>query len=226
MKKVRMLRVSFDAEIRDCEVPSFRSAIIDKVGEGNILFHHHVNDDKYLYRYPLIQYKSIRRQPTIICIEHGVDEIHKYFEKRSWDIRINDRQVEMKIAKLELNQFVLQIWNRKFEYSIRNWIALNQENLQKYSAMESLTDRISFLERTLTGNIISFAKGVDWTIDRQVELKILDFREPRTVKIKTNDLIGFNVTFSTNAFLPNYIGLGKAVSKGYGIVSLKRNNQE
>jgi hypothetical protein len=213
-----MLRVSFDAELKSSEVPAFRSAVIDKVGEKNILFHHHLDSDKFLYRYPLIQYKSIRNQPTIICIDQGVDEMHKYFEKRNWDIRINDRILKMKVSRLELNQYNLQVWNTMFRYDIRNWIALNSENLVKYNGFKALSDRIGFLEKTLIGNIISFAKGVEWEIDKQVQLKILDFREPRTVKIKTNDLIGFNVSFSTNAFLPDNIGLGKAVSKGYGIV--------
>jgi hypothetical protein len=226
MKKIRMLRVSFDTEIRDVEIPSFRSAIIEKVGKDSVLFHHHIDEDKYLYKYPLIQYKSLSHQPTIICIDLGVDEIHKYFEKKSWDIRINDRKIEMKIATLELNQFVLQVWNKMFTYTIHNWIALNQDNLKKYSAMASLTDRISFLEKTLIGNILSFAKGVEWTVDKQIDLKIVNFKEPRTVKIKSNDLIGFNVEFNTNTCLPNHIGLGKAVSKGYGIIRVKKNNIE
>jgi len=221
-----MLRVSFDAVIKDAEVPAFRSAIIDKVGESNLLFHHHLDKSKFLYRYPLIQYKAIRHQPSIICIEHGVDEIHKYFDKRNWDIRVNERMLEMKVARLELNQFNLQVWNKLFDYNIHNWIALNQENVEKYNNFTAFTDRLLFLEKTLTGNILSFAKGVEWTVDKQIEVKILDFKEPRTVKLKTNDLVGFNVTFSTNVFLPNHIGLGKAVSKGYGIVLHKKNTTE
>jgi len=224
MKKIRLLRTSFDSEIQQSEIPAFRSAVIEKVGRDNLLFHHHLGSEGFLYKYPLIQYKSIAKQPTIICIDVGVDEIHKYFEKRNWNIQVNDRQLEMKIARLDLNQFVLQVWNRPFEYSVRNWIALNQENLVKYNTLAALSDRIHFLERTLTGNILAFAKGVGWDVDKQIELKILDFREPRTVKLKTSDLIGFNVTFSTNVFLPNYIGLGKAVSKGYGIIIQKRTD--
>jgi len=222
MKKIRMLRVSFNAELKNSEVPAFRSAIIEKVGERNILFHHHVDNNHYLYKYPLIQYKAIKSQPTIICIDIGVDEIHKYFEKRDWNIKVNDRMLAMKVSKLEMNQMTLQVWNKHFQYSIQNWIALNAENLAKYNSLKAMTERIGFLEKTLVGNILSFAKGVEWNVDKQIELKILDFREPRTVKIKTNDLIGFNVVFSTNVFIPNFIGLGKAVSKGYGIVRQKR----
>jgi hypothetical protein len=224
MKKIRMLRVSFDTEIKDSEVPAFRSAIINKVGEENILFHHHLDTQQYLYKYPLIQYKCLHRQPTIICVDQGVDEMHKYFEKHNWNIRVNERELNMKISKLEMNQLTLQVWNKQFQYYIHNWIALNSENLAKYNSLKAMTERIGFLEKTLVGNILAFAKGVEWNVDKRIELKIHDFREPRTVKIKTSDLIGFNVTFSTNVFLPNYIGLGKAVSKGYGMIRQKRTD--
>lgn len=221
-----MLRVSFDTEIRNSEVPAFRSAVIEKVGRDNVAFHNHLSDSTFLYKYPLIQYKCIKKQPSLICIDLGVEEIHKYFEKRNWNITLNGRELDMKIAKLELNQFTLQVWNRQFDYTISNWIALNQENLGKYNAFAALSDRIHLLEKTLTGNILAFAKGVEWTVDKQIDLKILDFKEPRTVKLKSNDMIGFNVSFSTNVFLPNYVGLGKAVSKGYGIVKQKKNTTE
>lgn len=91
--------------------------------------------------------------------------------------------------------------------------------------MTALSDRIAFLEKTLTSNILSFAKGIEWTIDKQIELKILDFREPRTGNLNTNDLIGFNINFIANVFFPNFIGMGKAVIKGNGIIRQKRTDQ-
>jgi hypothetical protein len=218
IKKIKVLRVSFDNEINNWEISSFRSAIIDKVGKDNILFHHHLDDKRYLYKYPLIQYKLIRKQPTIICIGEGVDEIHKYFEIPGWDIVVNGRLIKMQIARLEMNQFVMQVWNKTFNYSLRNWIALNQENYKKYNEKPTMADKLNFLESTLKGNILAFAKGIGWNVDKLIELNIIEMRENRMVKVKEKKLMGFNLDFRTNVFLPNYIGLGKIVSKGYGIV--------
>lgn len=222
-KKIRVLKVVFDTEIKSYEVPAFRGAIIEKVGRENTLFHHHLGDETFLYKYPIIQYKQIGRKPAIICIDQGVDEIHKYFESRSWDIEISGRVLEMKIDQLNLNTYNMQVWDKKFRYSIYNWVALNQENYKKYMEMEDLVERIKFLESTLTGNIISFAKGIDWTIDKQIEMKISDIRSINKVIIKEKPVIGFDVIFTTNVFLPNYIGLGKSVNLGYGIVKEIRN---
>jgi len=224
LKKIRILIVCFDTELRAYEIPAFRSAIIEKAGRENILFHNHLNDKDYLYKYPLIQYKQINLNPTIVCIDYGVDEIHKYFENKTWDIQIGDRWLDMKIKKLNMNQFNMQVWEKMFDYSIINWIALNQENYKKYLQIESMAEKIIFLENTLKANIISFAKGIEWTVEKPIELTIKKINEPKIIKLKTKKIIGFDCIFSTNVFLPNYIGLGKAVSKGFGVIKQIRNH--
>jgi len=223
LKKIRVLTVVFDTEIAGFEIPAFRGAVIDKVGKDNVLFHNHLNNNHFLYKYPLIQYKMLNRKPAIMCIDFGVDEIHKFFEKRDWSLKISDRWLEMKIDKLQMNQFVMQVWDKTFNYSIHNWVALNQENFNSYHALQSMVQKIEMLERTLKGNILSFAKGIDWTVDKEIQLSIRDIRRNRTARVKGKLLEGFDLDFTTNVFLPNYIGLGKSVSLGYGVVTKPRN---
>ncbi len=222
VKKVKLLNIIFDSEIRNYEIPAFRGALIDKVGKDNILFHNHLGDNAYLYKYPLIQYKQLRNKPAIICIEHGVDEIHKYFEKDNWDLRIGDRYLSMKIFKLNMHQFTIQLWDKLFDYTIINWLGLNQENYKKYISISSLTEKIVYLERLLQANILSFAKGIDWTIDKEIELKITDITNEKIIKLKGVKVMAFDLKFKTNIFLPNYIGLGKSVSIGFGMIKQDR----
>jgi len=218
LKKIRLLCITFDTEIKSYEIPAFRSAIIEKSGRENVLFHNHLGNTNYLYKYPLIQYKQISKKPAIVCIEQGVDEIHKFFENKTWDINISDRWITMKIDQLNMNSFTMQVWDKMFEYSILNWIALNQENYKKYITIEGAVERMQFLENTLKANILSFAKGIEWNIEKQIELKILEIEKINKVKIKEQHIIGFNLKFKTNIFLPNFIGLGKSVSLGYGVI--------
>jgi hypothetical protein len=215
-KKIRILSIIFDTELKPYEVPALRGAIVEKVGKENLVFHNHLNDHAFLYRYPLIQYKQISGKPAIICIEFGVDEIHKFFEKRDWSIQIGGRWLDMKIYRLQMNQFTMQVWENFFNYNIRNWIALSQENYLKYTQFENDKEQKDFLERTLIGNIISFAKGIEWDVDKQIQLKITLPINTRTVTLKEKKLLGFNLDFKTNVFLPNNIGLGKSVSLGFG----------
>ena len=226
MKKIKLLTVTFDTEIRDFEIPAFRGAVVDKVGRDNILFHNHLDDDKLLYKYPLIQYKTINRKPAIQCIDLGVDEIHKFFEKNSWDLIISDRKLEMKILRLDMNQFTMQVWDKLFNYSIRNWIALNKQNYETYLTLDGLAEKVALLEKILTANILAFAKGINWTVDKTIIVMIKTLSETRDVKLKGRTVLGFNVMFASNVFIPKYIGLGKSVSLGFGIVTKPKPEPE
>lgn len=218
VKKIRILTIIFDSVLQPYEIPALRGAVVEKVGKENTVFHNHLKNDAYLYRYPLIQYKQISGRPAMVCIDYGVDEIHKFFEKTDWSVKIGDRWLDMKIYKLLLNQFNMQVWESSFYYQIRNWIALNQDNYRKYQQMESEKERTEFLERTLTANIISFAKGIEWNIEKEIKVSITTPVTIRAVSLKGKKVLGFNTAFKTNVFLPNYIGLGKSVSLGFGMV--------
>ncbi|MDK2909975.1 MAG: hypothetical protein PWR20_1542 [Bacteroidales bacterium] len=225
MHKIRLLTVSFSAEMQPYEIPAFRGAVIDKVGPKHVLFHNHL-EDGYRYKYPTIQYKTIQSHPAIQCINDGVDEIHRYFQQPDWSIHIGDRKVEMKVNQLFLFNFPLEVWDKRVEYQIRDWLALSQENFLKFKQINSEIERLKMLQRILTGNILAFAKGVGWTIDKPIELSITSTPTTKTIPHKGNHLIAFNLTFSTNVSLPNHIGLGKRVSIGYGMIKRKERKNE
>jgi hypothetical protein len=222
MKKIRILSVSFNSTIKSYEIPAFRGAVAEKAGRKSILFHNH-DKNGYKYRYPLIQYKSLRQHPVLLCIDEGVDEIHHFFQSKDWDIYLSGRRLDMSIEQMNLKTFTMQVWDKQWHYSIHNWIALNQKNVGVYNNKPTEQEKKEYLEKILTGNILSFAKGINWTVDKQITTKIQKVRNVSTVNLKGNKLLGFHLDFSSNVFLPNHIGLGKGVSHGYGIITMKKN---
>jgi hypothetical protein len=215
--------VQFDTSIEGYELPAFRGAIAAKVGLEHDWFHNHLSDEQFAYRYPLIQYKRVGKNPTILCLDQGVEEIHKYFEKSNWDIQIGERTVAMKIARLDLNQFTMQVWDKRFRYHIQNWLALNQKAFAEYQALTGLAEKITYLERKMVNHIVIFAKDIAWQLEDTIEVKITAMNEPRPVRYKDQKFLGFNLDFETNVFLPNYIGLGGKVGFGFGVVKGLRN---
>lgn len=220
-RKIKLLQVTFENPISPWELPAFRGAVIATAGRQHILFHNHI-DEGFIYSYPKIQYKQIAGKPMLMSIDQGIDEIHHFFENMQLGLMLGERPYELKIEKLNLNQFTLQVWDKLWEYRIDNWLALNQKNHEEYQKLESLSERLQFLERTLKGNILSFAKGVEWTVQDEIRLYIKNMREPRLISFKGKKLLGFSVDFACNVFFPAYIGLGKGVSQGYGIVKQRR----
>ena len=221
LKKIRLLRIQFENEIYPWEIPAFRGAVIATAGYENVLFHNHMRD-KFRYSYPLIQYKQIRNRPMIMSLDEGVDEIHHFFENMQIGLFLGQRSYELKIFNMHLTQQTMQVWDKLWDYRIDNWLALNKENYDRYLKMEDLTEKIELLRRTLVGNILSFAKGVDWSIEKDIRLSLSGMREPRLVTYKGQKLMGFSVDFKTNVYLPNYLGLGKGCSTGFGVVQHKK----
>ena len=221
MTKIKFLKVEFTDTMQPWEIPAFRGAVVAKVGRAHHWFHNHLNDDKFLYRYPKIQYKCVNHRPMLLCVHEGVDEIHKLFEQPDWSINISQRNLDMRIQRLDMHEFEMAVNAQPQSYHIKQWVALNQKNYEEYQQLSGLVERITFLEKKLVAHIISFAKGVKWHIDKRFEVKITDLSPPRWVKEKDNHLMGFNVSFETSIFLPDFLGLGRKVSIGYGVVQRK-----
>lgn len=217
MKKIRTLRILFDDTLQSFELPAFRGAIIDKTGRSHQLFHNHEGEG-FRYAYPLIQYKKLRGKAAMVCIGEGVDQIHHFFNRPDWSLQISGRTLPMHIHKLEMGDFTLQVWNQTFEYHIQNWIALNPEGYKTYQQLVGEQEKKDFLAKKLVGNVLSFAKGLDWHIDKEIQLELSSPIVSKTLKIKDVRMLGFTLNFKTNVSLPHGIGLGKSVSLGYGVV--------
>lgn len=220
-KTVRTLTVAFGNNISERQVSAFRGAMIQKVGREHSLFHNH-REEGFQYRYPLIQYKRIGKYAGLYCLGDGVNEIHKFFGLSNWDISIHGEVLPLTIERLELNSFTLAVRDTFMMYSIKNWLALNEENYVRYRAMSGMVDRLGFLERLLTGNILSFAKGIDWHIADPIRIQIQNLEREKVVRYKGVPLMAFDVTFTCNVFLPDHLGLGKSASHGFGVVKSNR----
>ncbi|MEZ4826330.1 MAG: CRISPR-associated endonuclease Cas6 [Bacteroidia bacterium] len=224
--KLKVLRVIFDGEMTPSEIPALRGAIAGKVGRDHVLFHNH-SEGGFRYSYPLIQYKCIRRHPALICIgEEGVNEVHHFFSQQDWSVEISGRKLPMKIEHMALNQFAMQVWDREFTYKIHNWVALSQNTYPAFQKEQTESGKIAFLERILTGNILSMAKGIGWYVEQDVITSITELSDPFPLKVKGMYVTGFRATFRTNVFLPDDIGLGKHVSLGFGVIKSLRPSRK
>ncbi len=216
MPKVRYLKVTFANHILAREVPCFRSAVIEATERQSSLFHNHKPDSSSIYRYPLIQYKSLYKKASIICLNEGTDDIHYLFQRRDLDLRIGDREETFEIEDIHLKYFNVQCWQGQFEYALKDWQALNQDNYKRYMALDTEVERLQFLEKLLLGNLLAFAKGIGWDVQGQLEARITRMKGERWLPYKGHKSLCFSLNFRCNASLPNFIGLGKGGSVGYG----------
>jgi hypothetical protein len=89
-----------------------------------------------------------------------------------------------------------------------------------------VAEKSAFLENILKANILSLAKGLDIFFEKQVECKITRLSEPRITRYKNVKMTMFDAEFLTNVSIPDYAGLGKGVSVGYGMAVRKKDKKE
>ena len=92
---------------------------------------------------------------------------------------------------------------------------LNQNNISKYKNSNNV-DKEEILKKILVGNIISMSKGLDYTVKEKIHCWI-NLKEKEVI-IKGIKHIGFVGEFKVNFDIPDYLGLGKSVSKGFGTI--------
>jgi hypothetical protein len=183
--------------------------------EHSPLLHNHYEDGKLRYGYPLVQYKIIQSVPCLVGLEEGARLLIDLFLKiKTLDIEGKSYPI---LSKNIENRVVLitdtdELYTYRFETL---WFGLNEKNFQRYLSA-SKEEKQKLLQSVLTGNILSFYKGIGFHANRKILLK-LHFQE-RSALFKNQKMIAFKGNFICNAVLPEYIGLGKAVSRGFGTI--------
>ena len=228
-QRIRTLSITFNTPISFDEVPYFRGAVLRTVRQqDSLLYHNHLGDD-YRYAYPLIQYKRIQKRAAIICVGDGTEAIGHFFANRSEDVMLGNRPARLEIDTVRAHNTLVQLWQQSFHYSLRRWLPLNQENYRIYQSTEGLADRCAMLERLLTANILSMLKTFGIRLDAPLQVNITQISQPRILAYKGIKMMGFDICFSSNISLPDFIGLGKGASLGFGTLTHQKqqtNNEE
>ena len=182
----------------------------------NILeFHHHIGE-KFDYRHPLIQYKIINGEPLVMGICKGsilLQLLENFDELKTGKSTYQVIEMQSKTIPVEVT-----ISYKRVIYSfLTPWLALNEKNYEKYQRLGMWKQKKSLLEKILVGNILSMSKSLGYTVPAPIEANIIDLKEVPT-KLKGTSMLGFLCTFSVNFEIPDYWGIGKSVSRGFGTV--------
>lgn len=216
--KLPILIVQFSNEITPQEIQFFRGAVIASLNEKDILFHNHT-ENGVAYHYPRIQYKRIHKKAAIICIKEGIKSIGELFCAESYHYKFGEREVDMRIDTINTYQTDIDFCEEPKRYRLLNWLPLNSENYKEYQEIEGMVQRITFLEEKLVGNLLSFFTEMGFRAEQKIELHITDITGQRLAHYKGVRLMAFDIEFRVNLTLPQYIGLGKSASIGFGTLT-------
>ncbi len=217
--QIRTTIIKFpDLQLRTRDGHKLRGFFGNLFKEHSPLLHNHYEDGKFRYKYPLVQYKVIDKTPMLIGINEGAMLLTELFLKIR-QIVIDDQEYKILSKNITNNIINLDDLNKLRTYKFKTlWMGLNQDNYLKFKELEYLKEQKEFLERQICNNILSFYKGINYRVNERI-MASGNFR-PHSTKFKDKKILVFEGDFITNAIIPDYVGIGKAVSRGFGTVVL------
>ncbi|WP_067091368.1 CRISPR-associated endonuclease Cas6 [Methanobrevibacter curvatus] len=203
------------------EVSKLRGYIGNKFKDYPLL-HNHFSENKFLYSYPLIQYKIVDGEVSILAIEEGISTIKEIYSDIEELKLKNTYEVREKILREKTTD--IRTTNEEIHYKFLSpWVALNPNNHSKFQNLKMWKDKKLFLNSILIGNILSMSKGLGIIVNRKIYPKThLDECE---VIFKGLNMIGFTGEFKIRYKIPDFFGLGKGVSQGFGTIKEITDNE-
>tara|TARA_R110002050_G_scaffold163389_1_gene293379 strand:- start:9935 stop:10594 length:660 start_codon:yes stop_codon:yes gene_type:complete len=206
-----------DIQLQTRDAHKLRGYFGNLFKEHSPLLHNHYDDGSARYAYPLVQYKVIDKTPVLLGFQEGAELLVSLFLQIR-EIDIEGQQFPVLAKNIQQKQCGLTVNEQLFNYSFKTlWMALNQENFKKYQQLDE-EERATFLNRQLQNNILSFYKGLSFRTNERI-MVITRLEEKQTL-FKNQSMLAFSGQFTSNAYLPEWAGIGKAVSRGFGTVSL------
>jgi hypothetical protein len=180
-----------------------------------VLFHHHEKNG-LLYQYPHIQYKIIQGKPLLIGVGKGAEVLENMFFEDG-EIRLGENSYRVLHRNIQNTSEEIGISSEEIEYRfITPWIALSQKNYALFYLAKNQNDRIDLLNRILIGNILSIGKSVNYRFQDSIQADIKVSWNKGC--LKNVSVIFFSGSFKINVLIPEYLGVGKSVSRGFGTV--------
>ena len=214
--KIDNFILSFECDHKLKTRPDRLRGYFGKQFKEHALMHNH-NEEGYFYRYPLVQYKILDGKPILLGIGLGakiLKEIYKDIQK----VTINNIIYEVYEKSSDLSCLQFGFSETLIPYSfLTPWLALNEKNYEKYQMLGSWAKKKELLEKVLIGNIISMSKSLGYTVPEPIKADIGNLKEVNT-RLKGTPMLGFLGTFSVNFEIPDYWGIGKSVSRGFGTI--------
>jgi len=207
--KVCYVTLDFDSnyKVTPIKLRGFLAHLFANISE----FHHHSENS---YHYPLIQYKRIDCKLAIVGIREFAEIVFQNLSELD-HITTETQKIPLNNIEIKSSSYKLESICTKYKFD-SPWLALNEKNYSKFKKLKN-SEKKQFLEKILVGNILSMLKGFEIFISYKIIVSITKFRSI-SVTVHKNKFTGIYADFETNILLPNYLGLGKSVTKGFGVI--------
>jgi hypothetical protein len=210
-------RLRLARRIRRHEAPQLRG-FFGRRFEDQVLLHNHRPGGEPIYQYPRVQFKVLESMAVLVGINEGSQLLQQLWLEID-ETRLGGEHLEVLQAEFESRHEEIHVTAEPIEYRfVTPWLALNQKNFRSYVGSRNPSYRKDELARILVGNCLGLAKSLGIRFHERIHADCRGLTSIKTT-LKGNGMIGFVGKFSINVAIPEYIGLGKSVSRGFGTIA-------
>ena len=183
--------------------------------EHSPLLHNHFEDGSLRYAYPLVQYKVVNGVPMLLGLDEGAKLLVELFLQVR-ELTLEGQTYPILAKHIDSQEVFPGISDQLTQYRFAtHWMALNQTNYSSYlRATEE--ERQHMLRKILTNHLVAFLKSFDALTEKPI--MVLPALEQHQANFKNQPMLVFSGTFVSNVQLPNEVGIGKSVSRGFGTI--------
>jgi hypothetical protein len=203
-------------------VEEFRSFLNKELAEFMAL--HRTNTTEFVYRYPVLQVKQVKRDLIVIGVSQGADCISQIIrDHRTLGAGKNTCRITAYDPEVRSEPFGVTDIVTAYEF-LTPWIALNQQYAKQFYDLNGKARRDAFMQTLLSTHLVTLAKSLDYRITTPVscEAKVRFKRDC----IGNEHVMVFLGKFRTNLRIPDYLGIGRLISQGYGTIKCIRESPD
>ena len=169
------------------------------------------------YLYPRIQVKILDEEILLVGLSQGVDPILKIQEKIK-ELNFGDITFEVldKSVVEESEAFMFTSSLQKYEF-VSNWVALNANTSKQFDAKNE-KEKLQFLNNLIAKNIVFISQDIGFELPENIYSQII-VSSLEAKKMDQNQWRAFDGKFSANLVMPDYLGIGNGITRGFGTIS-------
>jgi hypothetical protein len=196
-----------------------KSEQLKKQGVDTSLFHNHNEaNSNTLPGYPKIIYHYTNGQFLVTGINEGAFALQQLFTSYRNMIDINDR-LKVGISRFSHEETDIVQTEQPIIYQIHQYLALDSKTHKQYVGVP-MTEKIQMIEKTLHKHLINDLFKYMGVSLPNIQVQLVDILklDQKLLPYKAHFYLPFNLLFSLNANLPQFVALGSGKAFGYGII--------
>jgi hypothetical protein len=193
---------------------TFRASLLRDLA-GYLLLHQE-NAAGFIHRYPVVQCRQIKNTLTVVGINEGA-EFLKFQSDHGEETGTAENTCRIcgKSPGLVNEEFGVTATLQSYEF-VTSWLPFSQENNRKFYLLKIKEEREAFIRTMLIGNILTLSKSLGYTVPGPLTADInMHFQKEW---IDGAGIITLSGKFTMPFLIPDYLGIGRSVSTGFGAI--------